>query len=147
MDTVSFQTNVFPMLLPKHSSKGFYWCAGVSNFFIGAPLKYLLLLEDIHIDQVLKYFHVKWNQRLPVSMAVKIISRTETHSLQLQKRESWIPSCQTEEKTESVSVCLMNNVIIAESCWFINPIQLSLYFYSEGPKWNQKLCFVIKAKK
>lgn len=80
MDIVSFQTNASPMILPKHESKGFYWCAGTSNFFIGVPSKYLLLLEDIHIDQVLECGHVKWNPRLLVSVAAKTISRTETHS-------------------------------------------------------------------
>lgn len=145
MDTVSFQTNAFPMILPKHNSVRFFWCAGISNFFYWCSFAlHKIFAVGRHIVQVLECCHAKWNKRLPFSVAVKIISRTASYS--------WIPSSfrrgnhgfihvRQKKNWICLSVCLMNNVIIAESCCFINDIQLYLYFHSEGPKWNLKALF------
>jgi len=70
-----------PMIFPKHIFMGFFWRAGISNFFYWCSFTlHKLFAVGIHIVQVLECHHAKWNKSLPVSLPVKIISRTATHS-------------------------------------------------------------------
>lgn len=81
MDTVSFQTNALPMIFPKHNSIGFFWYVANNNFFYWCSFAlHKIFAVGRHTVQVLECCHAKWNKRLPVSTAVKIISRTATHS-------------------------------------------------------------------